>query len=143
MQRFVEAVIWDSVKKTVSKYQNSINDLYTLKGMTGLFQPKYLKMMSLEKLLLVKQELEGVVATLETYNRKPSQKVPIPNSLKIIKVLLLALESKPEFPKLLGNKDLYSKKTILDPETPEQVQEFSAKSGPLNPYLGPDKVSRN
>lgn len=104
-----------------------------MKGMTGLFQPKYLKMMSLEKLMLTKQELEGVVATLETYKRKPSQKVPIPNSLKIIKVLLKALDSKPEFPKLLGNKDLYLKKTILDPETPDQVREFSARGEALRP----------
>lgn len=117
MQKFVEEVVWNDAKRVMSEYQNSINDLYKLKGMNGLFQPKYLKMMSLEKMLGHKQRIEGVVALLEIHSREPSQKVPIPNSLKIIKILLKALDGRKGLHKLIGNPLLYTKPTILDPDS--------------------------
>lgn len=118
IQSFVEEVVWTKICSIMSDYQNSINDLYTLKGMDGLFQPKYLKMMSLEKLIGIKQRIEGVRALLEIHSREVSQKVPIPNSLKIIKLILKAATGpKVEVKPLLGNPKLYQKKTILDPNS--------------------------
>lgn len=60
----------------------------------GLYLPKFLDMMSLEDLLNKKAILEGIRADIELASvRLVEHREPIPNSLKIIKVLLKALKA--------------------------------------------------
>lgn len=60
----------------------------------GLYMPKFLDMMSLEDLLNKKAILEGIRADIELASvRSVEHREPIPNSLKIIKVLLKALKA--------------------------------------------------
>lgn len=101
IQMWVDKFIWSEIRKKFNdQFRSSANDMVNLQ-LKGLYQPKYLKMMSLEKLLRLKAELEGIVATLEmgkkftTLDDSLVHKEPIPNSLRIIKVLLKSLLAKP------------------------------------------------
>jgi len=69
----------------------------------GLLQPKFLEATPIEKLLAMKAELEGVVAILED-NIRPEHKVPLENSLKLVKYILDVLDSRLE-PKPIGSVD--------------------------------------
>jgi len=68
----------------------------------GLLQPKYLKMTSLDKLVDMKTRLENIVSSLE--EQKLERRESVPNSLKIIKLLLKSLQAKE--PRLLKIGDL-------------------------------------
>jgi hypothetical protein len=67
----------------------------------GLVLPKHLNMMSLEKMYAMKTRLEGIVSLFE--EQKLERREPIPNSLKIIKVLLKSLEAKEPQVLKIGN----------------------------------------
>jgi len=89
----------------------------------GLYQPKYLNMMSLEKLLKIKADLEGIISTLEMGKEflekgDTDRKEPIPNSLRIIKVLLKSLKAKPTQPLVapLSVLSIWDKERILHDE---------------------------
>jgi hypothetical protein len=58
-------------------------------------------MMSLEKLYAMKTRLDGIVSLFE--EQELERREPIPNSLKIIKVLLKSLEAKEPQVLKIGN----------------------------------------
>lgn len=59
----------------------------------GLLQPKFLEATPIEKLLAMKADLEGVCAILEGIDLK-ERKVPLDNSLKLVKYVLDTLDSR-------------------------------------------------
>jgi hypothetical protein len=77
----------------------------------GLLQPKHLNMMSLEKTLAMKTRLEGIVSFFE--EQTVERREPIPNSLKIIKVLMKSLDAKEPQVVSFGNISCWDHKDFL------------------------------
>jgi hypothetical protein len=80
----------------------------------GLLQPKHLNMMSLEKTLAMKTRLEGIVSFFE--EQTVERREPIPNTLKIIKVLMKSLAAKEPQVVSFGDFSCWNRKDFLQDE---------------------------
>jgi hypothetical protein len=81
----------------------------------GLLQPKHLNMMSLEKTLAMKTRLEGIVSLFE--EQTVERREPIPNTLKIIKVLMKSLAAKEPQVVAFGDTSCWNHKDLLQDES--------------------------
>lgn len=119
----------------------------------GLYTPKFLDMMSLEDLLNKKAILEGIRADIELASvRLVEHREPIPNSLKIIKVLLKALKAPAptNLRKLVPNLNVWLSSDLLQddetrlfaqPVTPREIKPKDFGPSVVPPFPPGDTTS--
>jgi hypothetical protein len=91
----------------------------------GLLLPKTLDLMSLEKTLAMKTRLEGIISIFEEQSLE--RREPIPNSLKIIKVLMKSLAAVEPQVLRIGNLSCWESGDFLQDD---DTRAFAEPRGP-------------